>query len=436
MITRVVILGGSWRPWLVALLIYAVGIGAYVSWRAERSTDFRDYWRTALHWRQTGELSAELGVHNYLPCFTILMTPWSYLPLQVAIVLFVWLSLAALAVVAVLCERLVRDVVSRAAVQLALLLVAPYIHSCCVLGAVDLLVLALVVAFINAVLRRRDAWAGAALGLAIAIKVIPALLLLYLLLVRRWRALSATILTIGLVAGALPLAVLGPDRLRGELARYREVALLEHSAKATIFADQPRKAIYTNNALPIVLRRLLTPLNANPGDERVPFFVNIADWPRQSIWATYLIAGGAIMLLCALATIRHRRRQQDDDPLRTAWALAAWCCAMILLSPLVWTRYLLLATWPLVLIADVAIGGRGATPRTTEGNPRELNSLVIASRLVLALWGLGVASLAWPAARAAGSLLFCVLAVWGLCVFVCLIDFRTGGHRIPADTSR
>ncbi len=408
--------GSSWRPWLIALVIYAVAMTPYVVWRAERSTDFRDYWRTALHLRQTGQVSSELGVHNYLPCFPILMTPWSLAPLQVAIVGFLWLSLASLALTAVMCERLLARLGrggSRAAVQLALLLSVAYVHSCAVLGAVELLLLFLLVAFVYLLSVGRNVLAGAALGLAIAIKLLPALLLAWLLLQRRWKPLLSALLSFSLLAFALPAAILGPDVLWRELRAFRTRAVEGHAARTTILADQPEKAIYTNNALPLVLRRLLSPLNANPGPERQPFFVNLAAWPRERIWLLYVGIAGLLGATTAAVSLRR-------TPPSPAWTedaalqFGAWCCLIVLLAPLAWTRYLLLAFCGLLIIAA------HAARRQTPGPPH----------VVLTLWLIGTISLAWPAARASGSQLWMVLIVWVACVAALLTRWRGEARNV------
>lgn len=78
-------------------------------------------------------------------------------------------------------------------------------------GQVNLLLLALIAGMIAAILRQRPWRAGILLGTAIAIKLIPAFLVIYPLWRRDLRCLAATVLGV-LVAGLLiPMAVLGPQ---------------------------------------------------------------------------------------------------------------------------------------------------------------------------------------------------------------------------------
>ena len=92
----------GWLPLIIAGIVYTAILSVVVALRAETSTDFRDFWRTAEHFRQTRQISSELGVHNYLPFFVIFMAPWTYLPLKLAIVLFTVLSMGLLALAVVL----------------------------------------------------------------------------------------------------------------------------------------------------------------------------------------------------------------------------------------------------------------------------------------------------------------------------------------------
>ncbi|GAA2480646.1 glycosyltransferase 87 family protein [Winogradskya humida] len=75
-------------------------------------------------------------------------------------------------------------------------------------GQVNLVLLLLVCADLRA-LTRGSRWAGAGIGLAVAIKLTPAVFVLYLLVTRRWRAAAVAS---GTAAGATLLAaVLAPD---------------------------------------------------------------------------------------------------------------------------------------------------------------------------------------------------------------------------------
>ncbi len=455
--------GPRGRGWALAWGVYAlfcVVVLVMVWYRAgpqSNATDFRDFWENAVHFRETGVVASDLGVHNYLPFFTILMTPWGLLPLQLAAVLFVALSLGMFALTVWLAEVLLarseappgrgdgehaaaEDAIAfsrvtenrgttlrlplragamggssrtrrgpRAAVLIAAALTLPYVYACGVLGNVGILLVFLVVAAWFLIERGHPWIGGVALGLATLIKLLPAVLIVLLLLRRSWRAAGGAALTCLVLGAGWPLLTLGPGPAWREHVAFYERAIRGHSAATTILADQPIKANYSNNAVPIVLRRLLTPVNAGKDDQAL--FVHVADLPRVGVLATYFGLMGAIVLLSVLAPLWGRPRRgatgmprADDGPEAARWQYASWCCLMLLASPLVWTHYLPLTYWPLAMLADRA-------DRTARESGRPCRWATTA----LIAWLIATLLLASPAARAAGALTAGVFVLWLAC---------------------
>lgn len=411
----------GWWPLILAAGIYAVVIAATVSvrtWdaldtddyaavRAATTSDFRDFWWTARHFRETGQLTTEFGVHNYLPFFTIFMLPWSFLPLPIAAVAFSLLSLGLFGVTVVMAENLLCDGVGarpRAALLVALGLALPYVHSCLVLGNVGLLLVFLVVTTWLLVERGREWEAGVALGLAALIKLLPGLLIVFFLLKRRWRVAGAAAAVTLVLGFGLPLLTIGAAQTTAQHKAFCQGAIQDHSAQRTITSERPIKAMYGNNSVPIVLRRLLSPVNAGADDPDKQLYVNVADLPRGVILAIYVVLMLALLGVSVAVTLRPPRGWPPASihagrVLRAQFA--TWCCLMLLASPLVWTHYLPLAYWPLALLADRAERQRRAT--------RHLDWL---SLFGLGLWLLGAILLAWPAARAAGAQIAAVAGLW------------------------
>ncbi len=395
----------------VVVAAYGLAMCVYVVWRAERSTDFRDFWENARALLETGRIRSDLGVHNYLPVFTILMAPWGLLPLEAAMVAFTVLSLACLVAAGLLLRGCLRGagqpLVDRA-LLVALWLIAPYVHSTLTLGAVNCILLLLIVAAWAACQRRREWLAGGLLGLAIVIKLLPALLLGYLLLARRARAAAAAALVAGLLGVGLPLLVLGWD---GNVEAHRafQVSAARHSFRDTLLSDKPIKANYSNVALPITLRRLTSPVNAAKGDAE--WHVNAVDLPRRVILSIYL----AIVAFLGLATLVMTVKapgglfgsaavsgvSSSASAVADLALLGAWCALMLLASPLVWTHYLMLCA---PALAALLLSGGACGPAS--------RSRCVARRAVLPIWLLAALLLAWPQARAAGAPLLAVGMVW------------------------
>ena len=405
----------SWRGLAIIGAVYAVVVSCYVVWRAERSTDFRDFWKTAQFFRQTGVISSELGVHNYLPIFTLLMTPWSLLPLTVAIVLFTLLSLGLFAATVVMAERLLCGELPkkpRPATLVAISLILPYLHSCVTLGQLGLVLLFLMVAALAALQRRKDVLAGGLLGLAMLLKILPGALLVFCLLRGRFQAALSGFVLAAFVGLALPAAVLGIDRTITLHREYFQRAVEEGGAAATLLHGKPIKAKYNNNAAALVLRRWLSPVDSNPGDDP-PIFVNVANFPRPVIATIYgmlfvLVLGTSVWFSTPRLRAWVRAGPADDTVL-----FGAWCGLMLLLSPLVWTHYLVMMYWPVALLVDRLERTRGRQLRLAGA--------------ALVVWISAAILLAWPAARAAGAQIISVAVVWGT---VLMLAGRAPEHEI------
>lgn len=399
----------GWLPLLIASVIYAGTVCVILAIRVESTSDFRDFWNNARAFLETGRIRDDLGVHNYLPFFTLFMGPFGLLPLRVAAIVFTLLSFLCLALTVVMTESLLRDGLGpkpRPALLAAVGLMLAYIHSCGVLGQVGLLLLFLVVTTWFLVERDREWIAGAALGLAALIKILPAALIVFFLLKRRWRVAGGAAATCLILGFGLPWAALGGDEILSQHREFRRRAILEHGPNATILCEAPLKAKFNNNALSMVLRRLLSPLNGDPSDREPErrLLVNVVDLPRPVIRRIYL-AILAFVSVVSLAVALPHGRPWPPPTTGAAWSLraqyGAWCCLMLLAAPLLWTHYLVLAYWPLALAAD------RASDSTSEVKSRRI--LITA---VLLVWLLGVGLLAWPPARAAGAQLWSVAALW------------------------
>jgi hypothetical protein len=413
----------GWLPLLIGGGVYALVICIVAGIRAdpESTSDFRDLWETARHFRQTGEISTEFGVHNYLPFLTIFMTPWSLLPLRVAAVVFTLLSLALFGLTVVLTETLLNSGLGprpRKATLAAIVLMLAYVHSCAVLGQLGLLLLFLVVTTWFLVEREKEWAAGVALGLATLIKLLPGVLIVFFLLKLRWRVAAAAVSVIVLLGLGLPLAGIGFDQTVAQHRGFVDRAIHDHAARTTILADKPTKAKYSNNSLPIVLRRLLSPVNGDPSDSDPDrrLHVNIANVPPAAIWRTYVGLMALFVSISVIVSLRHSKPWPPTDPdagsaLRAQFGI--WCCLMLIASPLLWTHYLPLVYWPLALITD-----RGERVDTETKRPCPWSLIAMLTWLACAVL------LAWPAARAAGAQLLAAVILWIVTVLFAALPSR------------
>jgi alpha-1,2-mannosyltransferase len=285
-------------------------------------------------WRRAGLSTSELYDYlkpgtpygfTYPPFAALLMLPMTSVGLQTAVALNLVASVLLVAVgTAWLLQPLLRRTPWPAwavlGTALPLVLLSEPVRQSMAFGQVNLFLAALVLADVAA-LRRGARWAGVGIGLAVAVKLTPAVLLLYLLVTRRRRAL---LVAAGTAVGAslLTLAVAPTASVR-----FWTQALWE--------TDRVGKVDITDN------QSLLGLLSRVHGG---------AEHPPRVLWA--------VLALVLLAVALHRGltafRSGDD---LTGFTLAGIAGGLV--SPISWTHHL----WPLT-VAGLLLVVRGGRPAT------------------------------------------------------------------------
>ncbi len=190
------------------------------------------------------------------------------------------------------------------------------------LGQINLLILALLVGTWSAERSNRPLLAGFLLGTATVIKLFPGLLVLYFVLLRRWRVVLAA-LGSGLAWTAVTALVLGI----GAFQDYVTVVL-------------PHIAGYRSGWLNFAVAGFWSNL----------FDGNGLGNKSQPLWHApdlALLASGItdLLILASLLPIVWRARTRDQQDLAFALCLTA----MLLVSPITWPHSLLLLLLPMVL---------------------------------------------------------------------------------------
>jgi hypothetical protein len=205
--------------------------------------------------------------------------------------------------------------------------------------------------FVHAQQGRRSA-AGLWLGLALLIKLTPALLLAWLALKRQWRTVMVALATV-LAAGPLSDALVFGPTLAAEYYRgWYEQTVIRSSSGGLILSQ--REMDWRNQAPGAVLSRWLHPTSwstrfdndpRGPSDP-TPRFINTASLPREHIAAiTTLLTGAPIAGLLWLA--RHHAARCTQRRLLVEWSL--FLLGMLWLMP-VMRRYHLIWAAPAVAI--------------------------------------------------------------------------------------
>ena len=171
--------------------------------------------------------------------------------------------------------------------------------------------------------RGKWAWGGWWLALAVSVKALPVLLVLYLVYKRQWRAVAWTgVFLVGLNA-VLPAVVFGPAHALADWQRWRAI-----SARGLL---DPTPT-YFNQSLVAAMKRLFTVA----GSARDPVHYAIAAWPTARV--VHLFEGLALLAAGALAW-GWRRHPADLREPRSMAELAVGLGAMIIVDPLAWKAH-------------------------------------------------------------------------------------------------
>ena len=299
--------------------------------------------------------------YRYPPFFLLALTPLWLLPYPLAA--YIWYLLSIIEIIG--CVLIVMRVFPsfRGSWTLCLIVmlgVLQYFVMILHYGNAQLLATFLLFASLYFVLKNKDLAAAALMAIAITIKLIPVLLVPYLLLKRRWKLLAS--LCVFLVALNIAPSIHFGFEGNNELLRswYRHVVSSQefHEDNGPI-----------NLSIKGQLRRYLSTVDYSQrvdGDVRYPE-INLASLSRERViglWAAIAAAlfAGALLLIW--------RGQPNDQGAagygRLPLELSLMICLMLLVGPLTSKIYFIALLWPLASLASIAIvspAGEGRVAR-------------------------------------------------------------------------
>ncbi|MEA3186601.1 MAG: alpha,2-mannosyltransferase [Chthoniobacter sp.] len=281
----------------------------------------------------------------YPPAWAMAHAPFALLPARVAMPLF--FLLGATSLLGVL--HLLR-VVSRRAIPLseraafwtavtAVVLASRFLLRDFADGGQNTVLLGLTLAGFYLWTSNHAVSGGAALGLAIALKCTPALLLLYFLWKRQWKIAAAAI------AFALCFALL-PALWLGSRPFAKAATTWFHNVQQTVSRADPSIGILgpepiQNKALrPAFARYLMQLPPGHPGRFDSPAYV---DFFRLSPREAQAVIGSFLLVLLILAAWQFRTAVAERDTARMWWECAIVLLLMPLFSPISWGQHFVAA---------------------------------------------------------------------------------------------
>jgi alpha-1,2-mannosyltransferase len=268
---------------------------------------------------------------TYPPLAALLLRPLAYVPVGATIAVLTTATVAALAVttwwlVAPVADRLRVPRWYAAGVAVPLAVVLEPMRETLAFGQINMLLILLILADLLVGVPRNARWAGAGIGLATALKLVPGIFIAYLLVTRRGRAAAVaggTAVTATLVAAALtPRA--SWQFWTDALSRTDRVGRIDYTA---------------NQSLLGLFARLSAP-----------------DDPSRAVWLV------AAALVAAYGLWRAARAARVGDEV-AGLTLAGLVGGLI--SPITWDHHLYWFIPALVVLVDTALPGAGRGLRLT-----------------------------------------------------------------------
>lgn len=294
-------------------------------------TDFPEYYEAGRYLLEHHAIQPHAMTAYYLPSVDVFWAGIALFPVPVAAVL--WYVIGCLAwfgLLRALSKYMLFDLPNDARQQAVIavgLLVAPLVLDQLCIGAFHGIMLWWMVAGLGRIVNGKR-WTGAALlGLAIWIKLLPAIGAAYLLYKRRWReailaGCVALLVDIGLTSLVLPYAAnvqAHLDWLHRDAVGTAELLLAS--------PDKVNEQRVTNQSMPAVLRRILTELGYPSNSSRdLASLANLTSTQLKTVYYSVLgLVGVGILWIC--------RRSASQTPV----ADQAMEVALIVLSTLWFT---------------------------------------------------------------------------------------------------
>ena len=361
-----------WARWLSALLLLGVLLGLVRIGAGHihlRSPDFEYFYKSGAWLLHHGALDPGYDlIHGravprgtldwYWPVVPRLMSILALLPYNAAGYVWLAVNIAALALTVRMLGRRLSGLPPQdwpVTQLIPVLLLMPYWLWEFRLNQINILTLSMLVGSYVCWERGRRLRAGLWLGVAVLLKLTPALFLLWFALKRQYRTVASALLVIVLAGPVADVIAFGPADSVAVYRAWLHRAVTVGSHRGLVLNQL--ETDWRNQGVGVVLSRWLHPSNYNThfdNDPRIqadyahllPATMNVADLPLRTVAnvATVVLAA-PLLALCWLA--RRPASRLTRWQLRFEWAL--FVLAMLWCMPVV-RRYHLIATLPVLTL--------------------------------------------------------------------------------------
>jgi hypothetical protein len=330
----------EWAGWilLVVALVALFPVAMYRVVQGTGGTDFPRLHAAGRYVLEHRQIEPTAFWKYYWPSVDAAFAGLAWMPLPLAAaVWYAIVSLAWIGLLATTARYLLPDLPPpgpRQAALVASLLVLPLALDHLCLGAFHILMVWAMVAGLARASRGRDWSGGFLLGLAVWIKLLPAIGVGYLVLKRKWRAAAVAVGSAVLMDLALAVPVFGLQQTWQLHRKWWENEATGASHRLFDHAETIDEDRLTNQSPAILLRRLLTQQGIYPGCPWASVaFGDLS--PTQLRIVYYAVLGGLGVVVLTVC----RRPARTTSPSQWATEIALVTLATLWCSPVAWSYH-------------------------------------------------------------------------------------------------
>lgn len=291
--------------------------------------------------------------YPYMPIASMYFAPLTFFDRDTALALRYSLAIACLCFTLIMCYRMARTQSGTTPTAglwmgaISIVLALQFILQDLDDGGPHLILLGILIAGIYSIWQGREKFGSLWFGLAIALKVTPALFLPFFLWKRRWKLAGYTVMAT-MCWILLPILYMGPSWWWSQQRDWTQVAVgsvLGHESPATQSNEQQ---VRNQSLKQTLLRYLVIIPEDHPLRQKDPGYIPVLDLPPPAAKMVILAAMASLLAFFGWTTRRPYEGQGDPMWLRDSSALLI---IALLLSPVTWVQHLVWLVPALYLIA-------------------------------------------------------------------------------------
>ena len=210
---------------------------------------------------------------------------------------------------------------------------------------VNIFILSLVAFALYFFAKSKDAWAGVLLGVAVAVKITPALFVAYFAYKRSWKIVFWSGATVLICWGVIMVPLLGYSRYGEVMLSW--LSILTGYVEGGTIKEGLSGFRHTNQSLDAFFFRMFTKVEANGGFES--FYINLLSLPLTT--AGWIVKGLKVGILLGMAYL-FRQPMAGRTDARVPFELGIVAVAILFISPISWINHYVIMLLPVTVAVN------------------------------------------------------------------------------------